>query len=78
MIRKLTETDRQDAIDFVSEKPAENLFIILRAILLKFTDNFIVYAPDEFDAEGIADIVNRDRDFKFLSGIESIAKSSPI
>ncbi|MFS0574682.1 GNAT family N-acetyltransferase [Sporosarcina sp. 179-K 3D1 HS] len=98
MIRKLTETDRQAAMDFVSEKPAENLFIIgdiemygfdnpiqtlwgdftesgmLRGILLKFTDNFIVYAPDEFDAKGLADIMNRDRDFKFLSGIEAIIR----
>ncbi|BAQ11944.1 acetyltransferase, gnat family [Bacillus sp. OxB-1] len=98
MIRKLTEADRRNALQFVSERPAENLFIIgdievygfdnpiqtlwgefaesghLRAILLKFIDNYIVYAPGEFDAEGFAKIMNEDRDFKFLSGIESIIR----
>src|SRR5690606_1055330 len=46
----------------------------LRAILLKFTDNYIVYAPAAFDAEGIANLMNEDPDFKFLSGIESIIR----
>lgn len=96
MIRLLTEEDRQLTLDFVSKKPAENLFIIgdieaygfdnpiqklwgdvteddqLRGVLLKYAGNFIVYAPGEFDAEGIAEIINLDEQYEFISGIEHI------
>jgi uncharacterized protein len=96
MIRQLIEEDRKVTLDFVTQKPAENLFIIgdieaygftnpiqklwgdfvedgkLRGILLKYDGNFIVYAPGEFDAKGLADIINHDENYEFISGIEQI------
>ena len=96
MIRQLQEIDRQLTMNFVSQKPAENVFIIgdieghgfhssiqtlwgdfngqgnLRAVLLKYDKNFIVYAPGDFDAKGIATIINKDLSFSYLSGIEEI------
>lgn len=96
MIRILTEQDRQQVMEFLSDKPAENLFMIgdieqygfeqsiqtlwgdfredgrLAAVLLKYTDNYILYAPGEFDGQGIAGIINQDSDFRFISGLESI------
>jgi len=96
MIRKLQEKDRGQTMKFVSEKPAENLFIIgdieghgfdssiqtlwgdftekgeLRGVLLKYDNNFIAYAPEEFDAQGFAQIINNDSNFGYLSGIEEI------
>lgn len=102
MIRQLTEKDRQQTMDFVSDKPAENLFIIgdiegygfdsdiqkvwgdfnengeMRGVLLKYDQNYIPYAPGEYDAIGFAEIMNGDEDFTYLSGIEDIvAKLSP-
>ncbi|WP_017380669.1 GNAT family N-acetyltransferase [Paenisporosarcina sp. TG-14] len=96
MIRKLQETDRQQTMQFVSQKPAENVFIIgdiegygfhstiqtlwgdfndqgdLRAVLLKYDENFIIYAPEDFDAKGLANIINTDSSFSYLSGIEEM------
>lgn len=96
MIRKLQETDRQQTMQFVSQKPAENVFIIgdiegygfhstiqtlwgdfndqgdLRAVLLKYNENFIIYAPEDFDAKGLANIINTDSSFSYLSGIEEM------
>jgi predicted GNAT family acetyltransferase len=96
MIRKLVEQDREMTMQFVSVKPAENLFIIgdiegygfhsdiqtlwgdfsaegeLRAVLLKYDKNFILYAPAAFDNEGIASIINQDSSFTYLSGIEEM------
>ncbi|MFC4410489.1 GNAT family N-acetyltransferase [Chungangia koreensis] len=102
MIRQLTEEDRQQTMAFVSNKPAENLFIIgdiegygfdsaiqkvwgdfddtgkLRGVLLKYDQNYIPYAPAEYDAQGFAEIMNGDQDFTYLSGIEEIVeKLSP-
>lgn len=96
MIKQLTEQDFDITMDFVSEKPAENLFIIgdiegygfhsdiqtlwgdfndkdhLRGVLLKYDKNFIIYAPGEFDAKGLANIINTDSSYSFLSGIEEM------
>ncbi len=102
MIRQLTEKDRGQTMTFVSQKPAENLFIIgdiegygfhsniqtlwgdfnekgdLRGVLLKYDQNFIIYAPEDFDAEGLANIINRDISYTYLSGIEEmVSKLSP-
>ena len=102
MIRMLEENDRTQTMDFVTEKPAENLFIIgdiegygfdspiqklwgdfneqgcMRGVLLKYDENFIVYAPNEYDAEGFARIINNDASFSYLSGIEEVvSKLSP-
>lgn len=96
MIRQLQESDRKQTMQFVSQKPAENLFIIgdieghgfdspiqklwgdfneqdeLRGVLLKYENNFIAFAPEEFDAQGFAQIINNDSNFGYLSGIEEI------
>ncbi len=42
----------------------------LRAVLLKYRKNYIVYAPGEFDSEGFAELINGDQDFQILSGID--------
>ena len=44
----------------------------LRGVLLKYDQNFIVYAPKEFDAKGIANIINADTSYSYLSGIEEM------
>ncbi|MDC3414326.1 GNAT family N-acetyltransferase [Aquibacillus sp. 3ASR75-11] len=97
MIRVLTETDREQCLAFVKEKPAENLFIIgdieafgfdedfqdlwgdfdeagdLKAVLLRYRENYIIYSPGDFNASGIGEIIAKDsRTHKFLSGISSI------
>lgn len=96
MIRKLIETDRLQTMQFVSQRPAENVFIIgdieghgfhsaiqtlwgdfndkgdLRGVLLKYEKNFIIYAPEAFDAPGFANIINKDVSFSYLSGIEEM------
>lgn len=46
----------------------------MRGVLLKYTNNYIVWAPDEFDAAGFAAIFNADRTLRFLSGIESVVR----
>lgn len=45
---------------------------VIRGVLLKYTDNYIVWAPGDFDAAGFAAIINADPSFRFLSGIEPI------
>jgi len=96
MIRKLTNQDYDQCYQFVSTKPAENLFIIgdieafgfdeefqslwgefdengrLKAVLLKYYENYIPYASSDFDAKGFANIINEDPQFEMLSGIEEI------
>lgn len=97
MIRKLTEADRSICLDFVTQKPAENLFIIgdielygfdshiqelwgdfddhnnLRAVLLRYRSNYIVYGLDDYDAQGFAAIIDEDqRPTKMVSGISTI------
>ncbi len=99
MIKKLTESNREECLKFVKTKPAENLFLIgdieafgfdsdvqelwgdfsddgqLRAVLLRYQDNYIVYAPKEFDIDSIAEIIDADsRPNKMLSGISSIVE----
>ncbi|MFC0522134.1 GNAT family N-acetyltransferase [Pontibacillus salicampi] len=44
----------------------------LRGVLLKYEQNFIPYAPDWFDAEGFAHILNNDPNFRILSGLDGI------
>lgn len=46
----------------------------LKAILLKFHDNYIPYASNEFDAKGFANIINEDPEFRILSGLEHLTK----
>ncbi|SIT89198.1 GNAT family N-acetyltransferase [Edaphobacillus lindanitolerans] len=46
----------------------------MRGILLRYTDNYIVWAPGEFDAEGFAGIFDADRSSRFLSGIEEVVR----
>lgn len=47
---------------------------VMRGVLLKYTDNYIVWAPGDFDAAGFAGIINADSSFRFLSGIEPIVR----
>ncbi|WP_181350702.1 GNAT family N-acetyltransferase [Thalassobacillus sp. CUG 92003] len=47
----------------------------LKAVLLKYYGNYIAYADQPFDAEGFADIINHDSEFRMLSGIREIAES---
>ncbi|MBB6454016.1 hypothetical protein HNQ94_002467 [Salirhabdus euzebyi] len=97
MIRELLESDRNQTMDFIKEKPAENLFMIgdieafgfdedfqdvwgdfdglgnLKAVLLRYRENFIVYAPNDFDAAAFADIIEKsDQKTKMISGISEI------
>ncbi|WP_101846402.1 GNAT family N-acetyltransferase [Halobacillus sp. Marseille-P3879] len=44
----------------------------LRAVLLKYHNNFIAYASKSFDAEGFAAIINRDHEFMQISGLQTI------
>ncbi|MCP3028863.1 GNAT family N-acetyltransferase [Halobacillus sp. A5] len=46
----------------------------LCAILLKYHNNYIAYASGNFNAEGFANVINRDFDFMQLSGIQSITE----
>lgn len=96
MIRRLTETDHGKCFDFLSDQPAENLFIIgdieaygyekdfqklwgefnedgeLKAVLLKYEENFIPYAKGDFDAEGFANIMLSDSKFSMMSGLREV------
>ncbi|MDC3416796.1 GNAT family N-acetyltransferase [Aquibacillus salsiterrae] len=44
----------------------------LTAVLLKYEQNYIPYAPGPFDVEGFAEIINNDPDFRALSGLKKI------
>ena len=44
----------------------------LRAVLLKYDKNFIIYAPEDFDANKLANIINKDTSFNYLSGMEEM------
>ncbi|GAA0479820.1 GNAT family N-acetyltransferase [Salinibacillus aidingensis] len=44
-----------------------------RAVLLRYRQNYIIYAPDSFDRQGIAAIIDQDkREEKMVSGISTI------
>ncbi|MRG86122.1 GNAT family N-acetyltransferase [Salinibacillus xinjiangensis] len=44
-----------------------------KAVLLRYRDNYIIYAPNDFDVRGIANIIDQDeRKNKFVSGIGPI------
>ncbi|UOQ92605.1 GNAT family N-acetyltransferase [Halobacillus shinanisalinarum] len=46
----------------------------LRAVLLKYHNNYIAYANDYFDAKGFATIINEDPEFMQLSGLQIITE----
>ncbi|MFC7063078.1 GNAT family N-acetyltransferase [Halobacillus seohaensis] len=98
MIRRLTQEDDKSCQELLSQKPAENLFIIgdienfgyeqdfqklwgdfgenarLKAVLLKYHNNYIAYADENFDAEGFAALINQDPEFMQLSGMKAITE----
>lgn len=45
----------------------------LRAVMLKYQQNFIPYAPGSFDAQGFADVINNSTNFKELSGLDRVS-----
>lgn len=50
----------------------------LKAVLLKYEENFIPFALGDFDAEGFAQIIMNEPDFSMLSGIKDVtAKIEP-
>ena len=46
----------------------------LVAILLKFEENYIPFAPHSFDASGFAEIMTNDPSFKMMSGLKKITE----
>ncbi|SDC11491.1 hypothetical protein SAMN05421734_104173 [Pelagirhabdus alkalitolerans] len=44
----------------------------LRAVLLRYEDNYIPFSLTPFDAEGFADIINQSKKKSVLSGLESV------
>ncbi|MGM0836708.1 MAG: GNAT family N-acetyltransferase [Bacillota bacterium] len=48
----------------------------LRAVLLKYQENYIPYAKPQrdFDAKGFAEIMLRDKDFAMMSGLKEITE----
>ncbi|MFD2925159.1 GNAT family N-acetyltransferase [Halobacillus naozhouensis] len=46
----------------------------LRAVLLKYHNNYIAYANDSFNAKGFAAIINSDPEFMQLSGLQKITE----
>ncbi|KHE69584.1 GNAT family N-acetyltransferase [Halobacillus sp. BBL2006] len=46
----------------------------LIAVLLKYRSNYICYAEHNFDAKGLAEVINNDLDFKELSGLEEMTE----
>lgn len=47
----------------------------LRAVLLRYRENYIVYAPGSFDARSIASVIDQDdRPNKMISGITTIVE----
>ncbi|SET35823.1 hypothetical protein SAMN05421676_104159 [Salinibacillus kushneri] len=47
----------------------------LQSVLLRYRQNYIVYAPGKFDAQGIARLIDKDkRPDKIVSGISSIVE----
>lgn len=51
----------------------------LKAVLLRYYSNFIIYAPEPFDVKEFADIVNHHPEFSILSGLkEYVEKLKPL
>ncbi|WP_318036206.1 GNAT family N-acetyltransferase [Halobacillus amylolyticus] len=46
----------------------------LKAVLLKYHNNYIAYANESFDAKGFAAIINEDPEFMQLSGLQVITE----
>ncbi|WP_407269245.1 GNAT family N-acetyltransferase [Radiobacillus sp. PE A8.2] len=44
----------------------------LRAVLLRYEQNYIPFADGDFDAEGFAAIINQDENGKMMSGLKQI------
>jgi len=44
----------------------------IRAVMLKYQQNFIPYAPGEFDAKGFAAVINSNPEFNQLSGMDAV------
>ncbi|WP_243292280.1 GNAT family N-acetyltransferase [Bacillus sp. FJAT-47783] len=47
----------------------------LVAVLLKYYDNYIAYAPGDFNAKGFAQIINEDPQFAMISGLEHTTRN---
>lgn len=45
---------------------------VLRAVLLKYEKNYIPFAPGEFDAKGIGEIISGDTEFIMMSGLKHV------
>ncbi|TSB45962.1 GNAT family N-acetyltransferase [Alkalicoccobacillus porphyridii] len=98
MIRKLTKDDTENCLQFLKQKPAENLFIIgdieafgmetdfqtcwgefneqgeFVAVLLKYYENYIPYAPATFNASAFAGIMKQDPKFGAMSCLKAVAE----
>ncbi|TCP20771.1 hypothetical protein EV207_1498 [Scopulibacillus darangshiensis] len=46
----------------------------LIAVLLKYHENYIPFATESFNAEGFAEIMSNDPDFKMMSGLKGITE----
>ncbi|MGD7009643.1 GNAT family N-acetyltransferase [Metabacillus sp. 84] len=46
----------------------------LRGVLLKYEINYIPYADGDFDAEGFAEIMKGDPEWRMLSGLEEVTR----
>jgi uncharacterized protein len=46
----------------------------LIAVLLKYEENYIPFAAESFNAEGFAEIMSNDPDFKMMSGLKAITE----
>lgn len=47
----------------------------LRAVLLRFYDSYIPYAPGDFDVEGLAAVISDQGIIQMLSGMDSVTKA---
>lgn len=46
----------------------------LIAVLLKYQENYIPFAAESFNAEGFAEIISNDPDFRFMSGLKEFTE----
>ncbi|KIL45116.1 GNAT family N-acetyltransferase [Jeotgalibacillus soli] len=46
----------------------------LVAVLLKYEENYIPFAPGDFDAKGFAEIISSDASFSMMSGLKEITE----
>jgi predicted GNAT family acetyltransferase len=97
MLRKLTEKDRQSALEYLSREPSYNVFTIgdienfgfvsdfqevwgdfnkrneIRALMLRYYDNYIVYsATGDFDESAVCDVLSGRPGEWMLSGKASL------